>query len=191
MASNTVTKMTAEEYLALDRAAEFKSEFLDGEIVAMSGGSVRHSELQANLIGEFREALKKTQCKTFTSDFRVRVSAQTYAYPDVTIVCGKPQLVDQRQDILLNPTVIFEVLSPSTGYYDRGLKFRRYREIASLTDYILVDPDQIRIEQFTRGADNTWVLHDHQCLEDVLRIVSLGVSVPLSAIYDRVEFPAE
>jgi Uma2 family endonuclease len=191
MASNPITKVSAEEYLAMDRAAEFRSEFLDGEIIAMSGGSMRHSELGANLIGEVRAALKNTQCRTFTSDFRVRVSSRMYAYPDVTIVCGKPMLADEREDILLNPTVIFEVLSPSTEHYDRGVKLRRYREIPSLMDYILVAQDQIRIEQYTRGDVNTWTLHDYQLPGDVLTIASIGVSLPLATIYERIEFPAE
>jgi Uma2 family endonuclease len=191
MASNPITKVTAEEYLAMDRAAEFRSEYLDGEIIAMSGGSMRHSELGTNLIGEVRAALRKTQCRTFTSDFRVRVSSRVYTYPDVTVVCGKPLLADERQDILLNPTVIFEVLSPSTEHYDRGVKFQQYREVESLQDYILVAQDEIRIEQYTRGDANTWTLRDYQRTEDVLRVASIGISVPLAAIYERIEFPAE
>ena len=191
MASNAVSKVTEEQYLAMDRAAEFRSEFLDGEVVAMSGGSMHHTLLGANLIGELRAALKKTECRTLTSDFRVRVSPHMYAYPDVTIVCGKPILADKRQDILLNPTVIFEVLSPSTEYRDRGIKLRRYREIGSLTDYILVAQEQIGIEQYTRGDASTWTLRDYQRAEDILHIPSIGVSVPLAAIYERIEFSAE
>jgi Uma2 family endonuclease len=191
VASNPITKVTAEEYLALDRAAEFRSEFLNGEIIAMSGGSMRHSGLKVNLYGEVRSALRGTSCRVFDSDLRVRVSSQMYTYPDLTVVCGKPLPADKREDILLNPTVIFEVLSPSTEYYDRGVKFRRYREIESLTDYILVDQDQIRIEQFTRGDANTWTLHDYQRADEVLVIAAIGVSLPLSSIYEGIEFPPE
>ena len=111
-----------------------------------------------------------------------------YTYPDLIIVSGSPALANQRQDILLNPTVIFEVLSPSTEHYDRGLKFRRYREIEALTDYILVDQDQTRIEQFTRGDANTWTLHDYQRAEEILRIASIGISLPLAGIYEGIEF---
>jgi Uma2 family endonuclease len=191
MASNAVTKVTEEQYLALDRAAEFRSEFLDGEIIAMSGGSMRHSALQINLAGEVRLALRGTPCRAFNTDLRVRVSPSMYTYPDLTIVCGKPLAADGQQDILLNPTVIFEVLSPSTEYYDRGLKFRRYREIESLTDYILVDQDQTRIEQFTRADASTWTLHDYQRPDEALLIPSIGVSLPLAAIYEGIEFPSE
>jgi Uma2 family endonuclease len=191
MASNAVTKVTEERYLAMDRAAESRSEFLDGEIIAMSGGSMRHSGLKVNLTGEVRAALRGTPCQAFNSDLRVRVSPRMYAYPDLTIVCGKPMPADERQDILLNPTVIFEVLSPSTESYGRGVKLQRYREIESLTDYILVAQDQIRIEQYTRGDAIAWAFRDYQRVEDVLRIASIGVSVPLAAIYERIEFPAE
>ena len=112
-----------------------------------------------------------------------------YAYPDVTVVCGKPILVDERQDILLNPAVIFEVLSPSTEQYDRGVKLRYYRAIESLTDYLLVDQNQIRIEQYTRGDAGTWTLRDYQRPVEELRIDSIGVSLALARIYDRIELP--
>ena len=143
MASNAATKVTEEQYLAIDRAAEFRSELIDGEIIAMSGGSLRHSGVKMNLALEVGNALRGGSCRAFDSDLRVRVSSRMYTYPDLTIVCGKPILADERQDILLNPKVIVEVLSPSTEYYDRGAKFQRYREIDSLTDYILVDTVKI------------------------------------------------
>jgi len=187
MASNPVTKVTEEEYLAIDRAAEMRSEFLEGEMIAMSGASMRHNRLQTNILGELYIALRGGHCHPFGSDFRVRVSpGRMYAYPDVIVVCGKAQLADDRQDILLNPTVIFEVLSPSTERYDRGVKSQYYRAIESLTDYILVDQDQVRIEQFTRSG-TTWTLRDYQQLEDQLSIDSIKVSLPLGLIYDGTE----
>jgi Uma2 family endonuclease len=190
MASNPVTRVTEEEYLAIDRAAEVRSEFFDGEMFAMSGGSMRHARLQANIGGELHTALRGTDCQAFGSDFRVRVSpGRMYAYPDVTVVCGRPLLADERQDILLNPAVIFEVLSPSTEQYDRGVKLRYYRAIESLTDYILVDQNQIRIEQYTRGDAGTWTLRDYQRAEEELRIDSIGVSLTLARIDDRIELP--
>ena len=190
MASNPVTKVTEEEYLAIDRAAEVRSEFFDGEMFAMSGGSMRHARLQRNIIVELHARLLGSKCEVFTSDFRVRISScRMYAYSDVTVVCGKPILADERQDILLNPAVIFEVLSPSTEYYDRGPKFQYYRAIESLTDYILVDQNQVRIEQYTRGAANTWTLRDYQRPEEDLQIPSIGISLALERIYDRVELP--
>lgn len=190
MASNPVTKVTEEEYLAIDRAAEVRSEFFNGEMFAMSGGSMRHARLQANIGGELHTALRGTDCQAFGSDFRVRVSpGRMYAYPDVTVVCGKPLLADERQDILLNPAVIFEVLSPSTEQYDRSVKLRYYRAIESLTDYILVDQNQVRIEQYSRGDAGTWALRDYQHPEEDLQIPSIGISLALARIYDRVELP--
>jgi Uma2 family endonuclease len=191
VASSPITKATAEEYLALDRAAEFRSEFIDGEIIAMSGGSMRHSGIKMNLALEVGTPLRGTHCRAFDSDLRVRVSLRMYTYPDLTVVCGKPMLADDLQDILLNPKVIFEVLSPSTEYHDRGMKFRRYREIESLTDYILVDQDQARIEQFTRGDARTWTFRDYRDASEILLIESIGVSVPIARIYEGIELSPE
>src|SRR5450432_423210 len=187
MASNPVSNLTEEQYLATERAAEFKSEFLDGVMYAMSGGSLRHSDLASNLLAELRAMLRNSECKAFNSDLRVRVSARMYAYPDVSVVCGKPLLADERQDILLNPVVILEVLSPSTEQYDRGMKFQLYRTIESLREYILVDQDKVLIEQYIRQDVSTWTLRDHQTLEDELKIDSIGVSLPLRLVYDRVD----
>jgi Uma2 family endonuclease len=189
VASNPVTKVTEEQYLAIDRAAEFRSEFLDGEMVARSGVSMRHARLHQNISVGLDNPLRDRGCEVFGSDFRVRVSRRMYAYPDVSVVCGEPRLADERQDILLNPVVIFEVLSPSTEKYDRGVKFQHYRTVDSLKDYVLVDQDQFRIEHYSRETDNTWTLHDHQGLNDELKIASIGVSLSLSRIYDRVELP--
>ncbi len=191
MASHSVSKLTEEQYLALDRAAEFKSEFFDGDMFAMSGGSMQHARLQKNITGELYDALRGGECEPFGSDFRVRVSSRMYTYPDISVVCGKPLLADGRQDILLNPVVIVEVLSPSTENYDRGLKLQRYRTIATLQDYILVDQSQIRIEQYTRQENNLWILRDYQSLDEELIVGSIGVSLPLGRIYDRVECPTE
>ena len=113
-----------------------------------------------------------------------------YTYPDVSVVCGKPLLADDHQDVLLNPVVIFEVLSPSTETYDRGFKLQRYRTIASLQDYIMVNQTELRVEQYTRQENNLWILRDYQSLDEDLTISSIGVSLSLRRIYDRVEFPA-
>ncbi|HEV8040160.1 MAG TPA: Uma2 family endonuclease [Bryobacteraceae bacterium] len=190
MASHSVTKLTEEQYLALDRAAEFKSEYFDGEMFAMSGASMRHTDLQSNLHGELYAALRDKDCRVHGPDFRIRVSSRMYTYPDISVVCGKRLLADDSQDALLNPAVIIEVLSPSTESYDRGLKLQAYRTIASLQDYILINQNEIRIEQYTRLENNLWILRDYQSLDEELAISSIGVSLPLSRIYNRVEFPA-
>jgi Uma2 family endonuclease len=186
VASNPVSKLTEEQYLAIERAAEFRSEFVDGEMFAMSGGTNRHGLIQRNLFGELYLALRGGACGPFGSDSRVRVSSRAYVYPDVTVVCGEQQPFDEHDDILMNPVAVFEVLSPSTEKYDRGLKSRLYRSIDSLRDYVLVDQEQVRIEQYTRQADGTWTLRDYQVPDQELKIDSIGVAIPLRRIYDRV-----
>ena len=190
MASHPVNKVTEDQYLALDRAAEIRSEYFDGEMFAMSGGSMLHARLAVNLLVELKNVLRERDCEAFTSDFRVRVSSKMYTYPDVSVVCGKPTLADAHQDILLNPIAIFEVLSPSTEKYDRGLKLQHYQTIPSLQEYLLVDQNQVRIEQYTRRQDNTWTFRDYRSLDDRLQLDSAGVSLSLRAIYDRIDFPS-
>ena len=189
MASNPISELTAEEYLALDRAAEFRSEFLHGRMFAMAGGSTRHSLLQRNLLGELYMALRGGVCGPFGSDSRVMVSDDAYVYPDVTVVCGKQQSIDQNSDLLIDPVVIFEVLSPSTEKYDRSVKSRLYRTIDSLQDYILVSQEEIYVEQFTRPPNGVWTVRDYLDLGHELRIDSIGVSIPLRRIYDQVDIP--
>jgi Uma2 family endonuclease len=186
VASNPVSKLTAEQYLAIERAAEFKSEFVDGEMFAMSGGMNRHGRIQRNLIVELSSALEDSTCEPFGSDSRVRVSSRAYVYPDVTVVCGEQQAIDEDDDILVNPVAIFEVLSSSTEKYDRGLKFQLYRAIDSLKDYVLVNQDQARIEQFTRQPDGIWTLRDCLGSDEKLKVDSIGVAIPLRRIYRRV-----
>ena len=188
MASNPVSKLTEEEYLAIERAAEFKSEFLNGEMFARAGVSYRHAKLQKNLLVELSNRLGG-DCEALSSDLRVKVSASgMYTYPDVSVNCGEPLFSDANGDILINPIVICEVLSPSTESYDRGLKFQHYRTIDSLKDYILVDQDKILIEHFTRQAGNVWTLRDYRQLDEELKIDSVSVSIPLRGIYNRVKF---
>jgi len=187
MASNPVSKLTEEQYLDLERAAEFKSEFLDGVMYAMSGGSPRHASLAIGIQAELRTVLRGGECKAYNSDLRVRVSGRMYAYPDVSVVCGKLSLADDQKDVLLNPTVIFEVLSPSTELYDRGLKFQLYRSIPSLREYILVDQTKVQIEQYVRQDDGSWTLHDHLGLDRELKLDSIGATLPLRLIYDGVD----
>ncbi len=150
-----------------------------------------HATLQSNLIGELYAALRGGDCEVLPSSLRLRVSpGRMYAYPDLSVVRGEPLVADDIEDILLNPTVIFEVVSPSTERYDRGTKFQRYREIQSLQDYILVNQNMAHIEQFTRGEGSTWTLRDHDRLSDQLKIDSIAVTLPLTSIYDGVELPA-
>src|ERR1019366_2678061 len=159
MATQPKTFLTPEQYLEIERQAEFKSEYYDGEMFAMGGARRGHNLIVWNLAGELGQQLRKRPCEAYQHDMRVRVSATgLYAYPDTVIVCGEPQFLDATQDTLLNPTVIVEVLSPSTEAYDRGRKFELYRAIPSLTHYLLVSPERMSAELFTRQEEGRWLL---------------------------------
>jgi Uma2 family endonuclease len=185
-------RLTPEEYLARERKAEFKSEYFAGETFAMAGTSMKHSLIVANVVGELRPQLKRRPCHVYPTDMRVKVSPTgLYTYPDVTVVCGKPQFEDEKEDIVLNPTVVFEVLSESTEDYDRGRKFVHYRTIESLREYVLIAQDECRVERFERQPDSSWLLSVTDRMEDTLRLPAIGCELPLAEIYHKVEFPAE
>lgn len=184
MATQSIPKITEDEYLALERAAEHKSEFVNGAIYAMAGGSLRHSLVAANWMVDLAPKLRDKGCRVFTSDARVRTSASgSYVYPDVSVVCRVPQVYEGAADILTNPTVLVEVLSPSTADYDRGKKFELYREIASLEDYILVHTESALVEHFARQADATWIFREYRGLEAAVTIASIGCIVRLADVY--------
>ncbi|MFN0109830.1 MAG: Uma2 family endonuclease [Blastocatellia bacterium] len=188
---------TVAEYLELERRAEERHEFIDGLIRAMAGESPRHSLINANLIGEVRGLLKKTACRVFSPNMKVRSGEQTvansikglFSYPDATVVCGEPQLHDKVGDVLVNPKVIFEILSPSTCDFDRSEKFRRLRTFnESLTDYVLIWQTQPVIEHFERQANGQWLMTEVAGLKNELYIASINCRLMLSEIYDRVDF---
>jgi Uma2 family endonuclease len=188
MASIPAHRFTEEEYLAIERAAEYKSEYVNGEIFAMAGGTSNHAILQSNVIAELAGRLGDRPCIVYTSEMRVRApAARSYTYPDASVVCGKREFADDRQDTLLNPVVIVEVLSPSTEGYDRGRKFTAYRTIGSLKNFILVDQDAVLVECYSRRPDNAWDIDSYQQMKEELHINSIGVSIPLSRLYRNVE----
>ncbi len=189
MATAPTPRITEEEYLLLERAAATKSEFVDGEIFAMSGGSLAHSALAANWIGELKTRLRGRNCQVFTSDLRVRTHRTgSYVYPDISVVCGQPQTHRNADDILINPTVVIEVLSPSTADYDLGKKFGLYREIASLRDYILVYPDSAHVEHYSRQPES-WLFREYTGMEATVYIASIDCSVALRDVYEGVLEP--
>lgn len=182
-------RYTPAEYLALERAAETKSEYLDGEIFAMAGASRRHNLITGNLIARLTLQLEKRPCEVYPSDMRVKVSATgLYTYPDVTVVCGEPTFEDDAFDILLNPTLLAEVLSKSTAGYDRGAKFDHYRTIPSLREVLFVDQDSIQVVQYARQDDDTWILSETQDLEGVLSFSSIAARLSMLEIYAKVPF---
>ena len=180
--------ITPEEYLALEREAETKSEYWYGQIYAMSGASEAHNLISANIVAGLHSQFKKRPCKVYPSDMRVKVSPTgIYTYPDVTVVCGKAGFDEGRKDNLLNPTVIVEVLSPSTEAYDRGKKFDHYRTLESLQDYLLVAQESAMILHYARHDDDRWLLTAYYGLDTVAHIESVDCALPLAEVYDKVE----
>lgn len=181
---------TPEEYLRLERVSEIRHEFLDGFVYAMAGESPTHSAICFNLAGSLHGQLRGGPCRGFSPNMKIRTGDEgLYSYPDLA-VCGEPLFHDRRGDVLTNPTVVFEVLSPSTEAYDRGEKFTRYRTIETLKDYVLVAQDRARVEHFSRQPDGTWSRSEIDGPAGVLTLASIGCQVLLSDVYDRVEFKA-
>ena len=180
-----------EDYLDFERDSDVRHEYLNGYIYAMAGESTAHSQISVNLIAELRNQLKKTPCQVFSPNMKVQSAAKSlFAYPDVTIVCGEPIFHDTKKDVLMNPKVIIEVLSPSTEKYDRVEKFMRYRtELPSLTDYILVSQELPLIEHFTHEENGKWTHYFGESLAGNIIISTIGCQLSLAEIYDRVEFP--
>lgn len=181
--------VTPEEYLSLERGAEHKSEYYDGEIFAMTGASKEHNLITVNVASELRAQLKKRDCETYANDMRVKVPAtELYTYPDVVVACGKAQFEDDSVDTLLNPVLIVEVLSKSTVRYDRIEKFAHYRSIPSFAEYLLVSQDEYRVEDNVRQPDGRWMLTEVRGKEGQVELASVGCVLALSEIYDRVSF---
>ena len=188
MSTQPKTFITPEQYLEIERAAELKSEYYDGEMFAMAGARADHNLIVANAIFLFAQQLRDKPCRTYPSDMRIRVgSNHRYTYPDAIVVCREPQYLDDRRDTLLNPTVIIEILSPSTETFDRGRKFAYYRTIGSLSDYLLISSDRMSAELYTRQSDGRWVLTAVENPQDTLEIPSIGCRVALADLYEKVD----
>jgi Uma2 family endonuclease len=188
---STVPKrlLTPGQYLERERNASFKSEYFRGETFAMAGASRAHNLIVGNLVREIGNRLKGQPCEVYPSDMRVKVTATgLYAYPDVTVVCGAPEFEDAQHDTLLNPTVLFEVLSESTEAYDRGAKARHYRRLASLQEYVLIAQNRPLVERYVRQADGGWTLRDVDALDECVALEAIPVQMPMSEIYGQVKF---
>jgi Uma2 family endonuclease len=192
MASLPKTFLTPEQYLEIERKAEFKSEYCNGEMFAMAGARRAHDLITMNVSGQLYQQLRARPCEVSSSDQRVLVaSTGLFTYPDIVVVCGEPRFLDGELDTLLNPTVIVEVLSPTTEAYDRGRKFGHYRTIESLRVYLMVSSDRIGAELYTRQPDNHWTLTaEASRLEDSFEIGAIGCRLKLADVYEKVELPA-
>jgi Uma2 family endonuclease len=193
---------TEDEYLALERASQERREYLDGQIYLMAGESPAHGTICTNLTIEVGSQVKGTPCRAFSKDTKVRsgpvpksrYSAQAlYSFPDLVVVCGEPQYLDEHRDVLVNPKVIIEVLSPTTEAFDRGEKFARYREhLDSLTDYVVVAQSMPRVEHFARQSNGEWVnAATATDLSETVVLSSIDCTLRLSEVYDRIVFPEE
>jgi|JI10StandDraft_1071094.scaffolds.fasta_scaffold527775_1 Uma2 family endonuclease len=180
--------MTAIEYLEFERNSLEKHEFYNGEIYAMAGAKERHNLIVSNLIISIGSKFKNKPCVVYPSDMRVVIDEYNhYTYPDVTLVCGERKFLDNKNDCLLNPNVIIEVLSDSTEKYDRGKKFEAYRNLISLREYMLVSSEHKKIELFTKTTEGKWLLSENG-IEDTIIIPTLDLTLLLSDVYDKVEF---
>jgi Uma2 family endonuclease len=188
----TVRKeITPQEYLAIERQAETKSEYLRGEMFAMSGASHAHTRIKDNLARHAANQLESGPCQVLKSDMRVNVNVTgLYTYPDVAIVCDKPQFEDEVFDTLLNPLIIVEVLSDSTERYDRGAKFDHYRQIPTLREYVLVAQNQPMIERYVLQPDGSWNLVTFKGLDKTFEFATVPVRIPMHQVYRNVQFKA-
>ena len=197
------TRLTPEEYIAFERkflpdAEIIRHEYINGELIAMSGASRAHNLITINISTALHSRLRGSECETYANEMRVSTSTTTsYFYPDVVVVCEEPRFEDDVFDTLLNPILFVEVLSPSTEVYDRREKFAHYRQLLSLQEYVLVTQNKVLVEHYRRqekqeaasvtGKD--WIFTDFQELEDILPLTSIQCELPLQEIYERVTFP--
>ena len=180
--------VTPEDYLKFERQSETKHEYFDGEIFAMTGASEKHNTISGNAFASLHTQLRKQPCSVYPSDMRVRTySTVHYTYPDISVVCGEAKFEDDEVDTLLNPTLIIEVLSPSTENYDRGKKFQHYRTLPSLQEYLLIAQDSVSVEHYIR-KDNEWIFSDAASLEAVITLPSINCSLALGDVYEKVNF---
>jgi len=183
---------TVQEYLALEEAAEYKSEYYQGEIFAMPGGSINHNQIIGNVISQLNQTHPRHKCRSFATELKLWIEElDLFTYPDLMIVCDNPQFYTGRTDIILNPLVIIEVLSKSTEAYDRGKKFQFYRSLPSFQEYILIDQYSIHIDQFYTDAHGKWILTDYNDSQAILKLTKIEFEIPLEKIYHLVDFKLE
>ncbi|HEX3877492.1 MAG TPA: Uma2 family endonuclease [Bryobacteraceae bacterium] len=189
MSTQPITKLTAEEYLELERRSEFRSEYLDGQVFAMAGGTIDHARILTNTLSALTSELGDRDCEAASSDVRVHIAAyRVFTYPDIVVWCGTPQLYGDRRDVISDATFIVEILSPSNKNYDRAEKFEYYRSLPSFSEYLLLAQDRVLAELHTRLEDGSWLFRDFTSLEDAVELKSIACRLPLQALYRHVEF---
>jgi Uma2 family endonuclease len=188
MSSDPRTLLTEEEYLTVERRAEFRSEFHRGETFVMAGASRRHNRIVTNLVTALDNQLRKRPCNVYSNDMRVKIpDTGLFTYPNLVVTCGKEEFADDQQDTLLNPLVILEVLSDSTEAYDRGKKFEHYQNIGSLSTYVLVAQDSRRVEKYVRQEDGwAWIYTESHGADAVVEIEAITCDLKLQDVYAKV-----
>lgn len=189
MAQPSKKFFTVEEYLALEDAADYKSEYYNGQIFMMAGASYNHTVINSNLITELNIAFgsSKQPCKALGSDLKVKIEqTNTYTYPDVSVVCGEPKFADNRTDVITNPIAILEVLSPSTQKYDRSGKFQLYQLLDTLQYYVLIDQERVSVTYYQKQTADQWLIHIYRALENKIELAGLEIELPLTAIYSGI-----
>ncbi len=177
------------EYLAMEQVAEYKSEYYAGEIYAIAGGTSDHSLIAVNFASELRQLLQATPCRVFNSDMRLLVQhSGLYTYPDVMVVCGKLRYVERRNDTLVNPILILEVLSESTREYIRGQEFNFYKQVPELQDYVLVESEHPHVEYYRRGQGDEWTYQVYDGLDASVKLESVNCDIPMRRLYDKVSW---
>lgn len=192
MSAEVKRKYSLEEYLALERGSDVKYEYWDGEIFAMSGGTLWHDVVTANTYNALHDELKAKPCRALTGNMQIKTpKALPYRYADGSVVCGKPEVERfHGNDLLLNPVLLYEVLSPSTEAYDRGDKFTVYKSIASLREYLLIAQHRPHVAQYIRQEDGSWLQREFNELADVVKLTSVECDLSLQEIYEHVIFDA-
>ena len=184
------TQLSVEDYLAIENDALFKSEFYEGEMFALAGASHTHNFVKHNLERAIGNRLEAGPCRAASSDQRVRIERSgLFTYPDIVILCGKPKFSPRDPLAIINPTAIVEILSPSTEDYDRGTKFKQYRQIPGFREYILVSQDEAAMERHTLQPDGSWILTVIEGIGETIELASVGITIPLAEVYRDIEFP--
>lgn len=186
MSTQPQRQYTVEDYFLVEESSPIRHEFYNGEIFAMAGGTVAHSQVCSNVLSFLSVALERTPCRALGSDMRLLTPRGLYTYPDVMVICGQVKLVAGREDTVKNPVLLVEVLSDATRNYDRGEKFDLYKEIATFREYLLIEPKVVHVEQLRCRAGGRWAPSVHDRLEQTLTLSSLSIELPVREIYRRV-----
>jgi len=178
-------KFTIEEYLQMERASQQKHEYFNGEIFAMSGAGRRHNVIFRNLYGELAYRLRGKPCQPYGSDLRIHIPENTlYTYPDISIICRDIVTDNKDDDTVIQPSLLIEILSPSTKDYDRGTKFKLYRDIPTLKEYVLIDSEAVNVEIFRINDIGHWQLEEFKTADEVLNLTAIDFQITLSKIYE-------